>query len=116
MHRQFLNYDELNGITQYTHYDADTDTMLFESVGDCSAALDYNKAVANDTDVTKKGIKEGWWAYGSIPVIAQLKLLTEHNIDVYKKEDQPRLWKLLEDPDWRYLKLTSKRHIVSAHD
>jgi len=116
MQKQLIAFDPLNGISQYHHYDADTDTSYFESVGDPTDALDFNKKLANNQDLTKHGFKEGWWWYASIPVIIQLKLLTEHGIDCNKKEHLPRLSKILEHPDYRYLKVTDKKHIISAHD
>lgn len=112
MSRELLNYDPLNGIAQYHNYDVDTDTSIFESVGDAGPVLELNRKIANETDLTKKGIKEGWWLYARIPTIFQLKLLVEKGIDVYKKEHGHRLSKVLEDPEYRHLKTTWKHHII----
>ena len=73
-----------------------------------------NKAMAKDDDYTRKGIKDGWWRYASIPIIFQYKLLVEKGIDIYKKEDGPRLSRVLEDPEYRHLKTTTKKHIIKA--
>lgn len=112
MARELIAYDELNGISQYHHYDVDTDTSIFESVGDAGPVLELNRKIANDTDITKKGIKDGLWLYARIPTIFQFKLLVEKGIDVYKKSDGHRLSKILEDPEYRHLKTTMKRHII----
>jgi len=112
MSKEFLSYDPLNGITQYHHYDPTTDTSIFESVGDAGPVLELNRKIANETDITKKGIKDGMWLYARIPTIFQFKLLVEKGIDVYKKADGNRLSKVLEDPEYRHLKTTTKKHII----
>ena len=116
MSRELISWDALNGIAQYHNYDPITDTSTFESVGDAGPCLDFNKAVANDAEVTRKGIKDGWWWYAQIPAIVQVKLMAEHNICIWKKEDGPRLSKILELPEYRHLKMTTKKHIISSHD
>jgi len=112
MSRILLSHDDLTGISQYHDYDPYTDTSRFESVGDAGPVLELNRAIANDTDISRKGIKDGMWLYARIPTIFQLKLLAEKGIDVYKKEDGARLSKVLEDPEYRHLKTTTKRHII----
>ena len=112
MRKELIAYDELNGISQYHHYDPATDTSIFESVGDAGPVLELNRVMANDRDFTKKGIKEEFWLYARIPTIFQFKLLVEKGIDVYKKSDGHRLSKVLEDPEYRHLKTTTLRHII----
>jgi hypothetical protein len=114
MSREFLNHDPLNGITEYLSYDQETDTTTIESVGDCSPIIELNKKLQNDPDVWKEGMKNDFALYASIPPIFQLKLLQDHNINVWKKEDGPRLSKILEDPEYRFLKTTTKRHIIKC--
>lgn len=115
MDKQIIAYDEMNGITQYHHYDADTDTSIFESVGDVEPVLELNRKIANEIDINK-GIKEGWWWYAYLPMIFLLKLYAEHGICYWKKEAGARISKILEDPQYSHLKMTRKKHIISAHD
>ncbi len=112
MSRILLGHDPVNGIDQYHDYDESTDTSRFISVGDAEPVLEMNKAMANDDDYTKQGIKDGWWRYATIPTIFQYKLLVEHGINIYKKEDGHRLSKILENPEYRHLKTTTKKHII----
>ena len=114
--KALIAYDEYSGIKQYHHYDYDTGTSVFESVADVEPVLELNRTLANDPDVTKRGMKDEMWKYASIPNIMVLKLLTEKGINVYKKEDGHRLSKVLEDPDYRHLKCTTKKHIIKAYD
>ena len=114
--KSLISVDEYSGISQYHHYDIDTDTSVFESVADAEPTLELNRARANDNEFTKHGMKDEFWLYASIPNILVLKFRIEHGIDVYKKEDGPKLSKLLEDPQYRYLKCTTKKHIIKAYD
>lgn len=114
MSKELIDYDPFTGISQYHDYDPTTDISRFICEGDAGPVLEINKAMANDTDFTKNGIKDGMWLYASIPTIFQYKLLVEKGIDVYKKEHGPALSRVLEDPEYRHLKTTTKRHIIKA--
>ena len=115
MSREFLNYDPYTGITQYHNYDPDTDTSVFESIGDCEPTLELNRKIAREIDIDK-GIKEGWWWYACLPMAFLLKIYAEQGICFWKKDAGNRISKILEDPEYSYLKMTSKTHIISAHD
>jgi hypothetical protein len=65
-------------------------------------------AIANR--VTAEGIKDGFWLYASIPPAFQVKLLIEKGIDVYNPQHGARLSQILEDPEYKYLKTTTKHH------
>jgi len=109
MKKRLLDYDPLSGITQYFYYDEDTGNFTIESVQDVESILDYNKSLQNDEDYKKNGMKNEFWHYARIPVVVQEKWLKEFGVDVHKKEDWPRVKKLLNDPDYRYLKTTTGR-------
>ena len=72
--------------------------------------LDINQKIANEPDFTKEGIKQGWWFYASIPVELQIKWLIEEGIDVWKKEDWPRVKAKINDRDFSKVKTTYGRH------
>lgn len=116
MTKSKIAYDPYNDITQYMHYDDITHETIFESVGDAAPVLELNRRIANENDIWKNGVKNEFALYARIPTIFQFKLLAEKGIDVYKKEHGARLSQVLEDPEYRHLKCTNKRHIISAHD
>ncbi len=75
--------------------------------------LDANKALANNDDLTKKGIKKGFWLYGQIPNIIQEKWLNEHGVNVWDKNNWGKngpVYRLLNSREYRYLKTTAKMH------
>lgn len=110
MDKELISHDPLLGLSTYHSYDAETDTSVFSYEGDPASHLDLNKRLANDAEVTRQGIKDEFWLYASIPAIVQMKLLTEKGIDVWNPHHRDRLSKVLEDPEYRYLKTTNKIH------
>ena len=91
-------------------YDEQTDETIISYTADSTPILEQNKSIANDTDISKQGIKDGFWLYASIPVEVQLQWLINDGIDVYNKHHGPRISQKLEDPDYRYLKTTHLHH------
>jgi len=81
-------------------------------VQDVESILDGNKTLQNDTGYTADGIKDGMWHYASIPLIVQLRWLTEYGSDQWplKQGNEKLLFKLLNSPEWKYLKATGKIH------
>jgi hypothetical protein len=111
MDKRLLSFDQMTGLSTYHAYDSMTDETTIITEGDYSASLEMNKKRANDTELTKQGIKNEMWLYASIPPIVQMKWLTEEGLDVWKKEHAQRLSRKLEDPEFRYLKTTAGVHL-----
>ena len=113
MAKQVLDYDPSTGVTTYFDYIPETDTTVVHREQDVSAILDANKAIANDESIWKKGVKNDWAHYAQIPNIVLEKWLNEHGVDAWKKENWEKngpVWKLLNSPEYRYLKTTTKVH------
>ena len=110
MSKRILDYDPFSRITRYFDYVPETDTSIVYSEQDVSLLLDANKSLANNDDLTKRGIKDGWWHYFTIPNIVIEKWLNEFGVDVYNKDHQKKVYSLLNQPEWKYLKTTAKMH------
>ena len=110
MDRRLLSVDPITGLETYHNYNPQTDETIIETWQDIEPVLEMNKKLKNDTDLTKRGIKEGFWKYASIPVIFQYKMLVNEGVDIYRREHGERLSKLLENPDYSHLKTTTKVH------
>jgi len=100
----------MTGMTTTFEYDAVNDIVTVGREQDVSSLLDLNKRKWNDSDHTKAGIKRGWWEYADIPNIVIEKWLNEKGVNAYKREHAPAVFRLLNDPEYRYLKTTSKFH------
>ena len=107
-----LSYDPDTGVRETWGYDPDTDTTYIETTQDVGDILDSNKAEANDSAVTSQGIKDGMWRYASIPLVIQLRWLNDYGSANWplKPGNEKLLFKLLNSPEWRYLKTTGRIH------
>ena len=110
MTKRLLNVDPVTGLQTWHEYDYLTDTTTVSYAGDPTPILETNKAMQNDPEFSKKGIKDGFWLYASIPAEVQVKWLIEHKVDILNKEHGPRISRLLNDPEYQYLKTTTGRH------
>lgn len=110
--RRLLSSDPITGVDTWHEYDVLTDETRIIHTSDAEPYLNLNKARANDDELTKQGIKNGMWLYASIPPGVQVDWLLNYGVDVYKKEHGPRISKLLEDPEYKYLKTTTKYHKI----
>lgn len=109
MHKRILDVDPFTKTITYHHYDELTDETIIETVQDVSPFLERNKRLRNDEDYKKRGIKNEWWHVGSIPQVIQEKWLREYGIDCFNKDHWPRVRRLLNDPEYRYLTTTTGR-------
>lgn len=74
------------------HYESDAEPVLEANAAKRSMGRDF---YARDHEM---------WRVASIPVGIQMKWLVEHGVDVHNEEHWPRVKRLLNDPEWRYLK------------
>ena len=100
----------MTGVTTTFDYDHSTDKTIIGYEQDVSLLLDANKALQNDEEYSKKGIKDGWWHYAKIPMIVIEKWLNEHGVDAFNKDHQKAVYRLLNQPEYRYIKTTTKMH------
>ena len=114
MARRLLSTDPITGIDTWHEHDQQTDETRIIHTSDAEPYLDQNKSRANDDELTKQGIKNGMWLYASIPPGVQVDWLVKHGVDIYKREHGPQISRLLEDPQYKYLKTTSKKHLFKG--
>lgn len=109
MTKKIVDYDPITGITTTFDYDHSTDLTIVGREQDVEAALENNKRLQNDEQYSKDGIRDSWWHEAFIPNIIIEKWKAEYGVDVFNKNDIQRVKKLLNDPQYRYLKTTTKR-------
>jgi hypothetical protein len=112
MTKRLITSDSNTGLDTYHEYDPYTDETRIIYESDAQSVLDENRRLANDSEYTKKGIKQEFWKYASIPAGIQVKWLFEKGIDIRNKEHGPAIGRLLEDPEYKYLKCTTKYHKI----
>lgn len=103
----FKETDPLTGIT--TEYGINSDQQLVERTiaQRDTKQIDYAKALANDDDYSKRGIKESYWQVGYIPPEVCVKWLGEgfNPYTAHPSEIIARLRK----PEYAHLRTTHRK-------
>ena len=101
----------MSGTTTWFEYHPETDMTIVAREQDVEGILDLNKYLRNDANYSKAGIKNEWWHYATIPNILIEKWKNEEGINVFDKNDSKRVFKKLNQPEYRFLKVTDKVHL-----
>ena len=117
MEKRLLDYDPLTRTSVYHHYDDLTKETVIEEIQDVGHFLEVNKRTQTHdvggggglNEYSRKGIKAGWWHVATIPNSVIVKWKQDHGIDVFNKDHTPGIKRLLNDPEWRYLRTGTGR-------
>ena len=110
--KRILDHDPQTGITTWFDYHPESDMTIVSREQDVEPFLEANKILQNDPDYSKKGIKESWWHYAHWPAVVIEKFLNEHGVDIFNPDHAKKKYQLLNQPEYRYLKTTTKVHNV----
>jgi hypothetical protein len=103
MPRRLLDFDPLTGVAEYHSYDPATRRTIIETAQDVAPILERNKSLSTDDD-------RGWSSSrdfrraAAIPDVIILKWRNEHGVDLFDRNHWPAVKRLLNDPDWRWLR------------
>ena len=103
-----FDYDPETGVSEYFDYDPVRDQVAITYEQDISFFLDRMKAIRDNPDISKKGIKEEWWLYCSIPPVVEIELRNK-GLNVYDKNAGKAILKEI-NTNYPYLKATEKWH------
>ena len=101
MAKRLLDHDAFTGLSTWHDYDAANDRTYIGYSQDVEPIIDANKRAVNET----AGPMGDMVHVASIPVGIQMKWLTEKGVDVLNPDHKKAVAKLLDDPEWRYLKV-----------
>jgi hypothetical protein len=110
MAERLIDRDPYTGLETYHDYDPATDSMHIIHRAEATPILEANKALANDREYTRKGFKNEFVKYASIPAGVQMDWLINRGVDVYNKEHSKKVWELVNLPEYKYLKTTDIYH------
>lgn len=111
-------YDRERGLEVWHEYDHHTKETRIEVVQDAEPFLELNKAQRNKdvggagrlNDTDRRQIKKGWWHYARIPIGVQYQWLKDFGVDIMNPDHEKAVLRLLNSPEWNYLKTTTGRH------
>lgn len=117
MTKRLIDYDPLTKTSIYHSYDDLTKETVIEEIQDVSHYLEVNRNTQNHdvggggglNEYSRKGIKKSWWHVASVPNSVILKWKKEKGVDVFNKDHTQAIKKLLNDPEWRYLRTGTGR-------
>lgn len=107
-----LDHNPLTGETCLFHdnQDGTFDIQHIQARSVIDALLDGNKEMANDTALTRRGIKQDWWKYATIPNVLIMKWKQELGVDIFNKDHRKKMFQLINSPEYKFLKTTSATH------
>ncbi len=111
MDKRLLSHDPITGLYTYHNYNPLTDETTISYEADSSPIIEANKKLQNDPEYSKAGIKQEFWHYAHIPVMVQMDWLINHGVDITKPEDAKKCFSLVNDPNYKHLKMTTKVHV-----
>ena len=102
MIKTLLDVDPLSATKTWHYYDPNTDETFIETVQNVEPYLNRNKLLYNNPELRSKD--KDMKHFASIPNGVQEKWLREYSVDVWNKDHWPAVKRLLNSPDWRYLR------------
>jgi len=105
--KRILSKNPLTGAETWMHHDGET--IAIETKQDVTKLLDINRKLRNEFQGYKDRPGSHHHLYAVIPSVVITQWLTEYGVDVYDPDHEPRVTKLLNDPDWRHLRTTEGR-------
>lgn len=110
--KRVLSKDPITGLITFHQYDEHTDeTVISYDAPSAAPLLDRNKERANNPEYWRKGVKNEFAHYAEIPVMVQMDWLVNRKVDCLKREDGKKMFSLLNERDYQYLKVTTKVHV-----
>lgn len=106
-HREYNPYKE--AMEEWT-WDQGKEEFTIKSTFDVSSIIKANKRTSNDSLDQRFG-NQMMHSVAEIPLSMVTQFKTKYNVDVFSEDptEQLKLRKLLDSPDYRYLKTTTKR-------
>lgn len=108
--------DMYDGVKEWFVYDYATGNTHIEMQEDVEPLLDQNRLLSNDDAYTQSGMNQEMWHYASIPVVVQMQWLKEYGREQWplRQGNETLLYRLLNSPEWKYLKTTTKFHTSTS--
>lgn len=101
MGERLFDVDPMSGMKTFFSTDDDGDTWNFRREQDVSFALNCNKAAQNE-DFDKR---DDTWHAAHIPPLVIYEWIAKHGVNIFNPDHEGGVKRLLNDPDYRYLRV-----------
>lgn len=115
--KRLIEYDPVTHTETWHDYDPVTKVTTIAEIQDVEPILESNLAARNHgvggakglNEYSKNGFKKNWWHAATIPTMVIAKWKRDLGVDVFNKDHWPAVKRLLNSPDWRYLRTGTGR-------
>lgn len=104
---RLLSYDPHTGTKEIFEGEGNGKFKIYTEQ-DCEKIVRFNKACQNEPTLKQNGIKNDFYHFARVPNTVLVEWKTKYGIDWNRKEDLPRIEKLLKSPDYKYLRTVDK--------
>lgn len=86
--RRLIDRNPVTGEAVWYEFNHADESAVITHEQDVQLLLDRNKAAANDDDKTRRGIKNDWWKYASVPNVVQVEWRQKYGVDMFNRDHQ----------------------------
>jgi hypothetical protein len=108
MSRKLLDYDPLTKTAEWHFYDEMSKKTYIKTVQDVEPILETNKRKQNSLNASRFIKKDDMYHFASVPNSVLLEWKQKYNIDWNRKEDLPKIEKLLMSSEYKYLRTVDR--------
>jgi len=108
MGNRLLDYDPVTKTATWHYYDHSNRKTYLKQVQDCEDIIEYNKAKQNTHNSSRYVDKGDYYHFARVPNTVLLEWKTKYNLDYNKKEDLPKIEKLLMSNEYKYLRTVDR--------
>ena len=108
MGKRLLDYDPVAKTATWHCYDHSNRKTYLNHVQDVEDIIEYNKAKQNTHNSSSFVDKGDYYHFARVPNTVLLEWKTKYNLDYAKKEDLPKIEKLLMSNEYRYLRTVDR--------
>jgi len=102
MTERLLDHDPLTGMkTWFSSDDENGGTWRIRYEQDCTDLLDANKAAQAES----MDRRSEFWHAARVPAVVQMEWLVKHGVRAWDKDHAEGVKRLLNDPEYRYLRV-----------
>ena len=108
MGKELLEYDPVTKTATWHSYDHLTRKTHIKTVQDCADIVEYNKAKQNAHNSSRFVKKGDYYHFARVPNTVLHDWMLKYNLDYNRKEDMPKIEKLLMSNEYKYLRTVDK--------
>lgn len=108
MSKRLLDYDPTTKTTTWHDYDHSNRKTYIITEQDCEGIVEANKRKQNSHNTSQFSKKADYYHFASVPNTVLMEWKTKHGVDWNNKDDLPKIERLLQSNEYRYLRTVDR--------